>query len=65
LGWFWYNQSKARSAFFTGSWAGLLRSAPFLLSCWDLKGIDPCPLCDEAKELLQPFKHRVRLTPPS
>uniref|UniRef100_A0AAQ5YJ03 Uncharacterized protein n=1 Tax=Amphiprion ocellaris TaxID=80972 RepID=A0AAQ5YJ03_AMPOC len=22
---------------------------------------DPCPLCDEAKEVLQPFKHRVRL----
>ncbi|PWA29781.1 hypothetical protein CCH79_00007767 [Gambusia affinis] len=22
---------------------------------------DPCPLCDEAKELLQPFKHRFIL----
>uniref|UniRef100_A0A8C6NMS0 Glutaredoxin-like protein n=1 Tax=Nothobranchius furzeri TaxID=105023 RepID=A0A8C6NMS0_NOTFU len=22
---------------------------------------DPCPLCDEAKELLQPFKHRFVL----
>ncbi|KAK7880031.1 hypothetical protein WMY93_033301 [Mugilogobius chulae] len=22
---------------------------------------DPCPLCDEAKEQLQPFKHRLRL----
>uniref|UniRef100_A0A672I752 Glutaredoxin-like protein n=1 Tax=Salarias fasciatus TaxID=181472 RepID=A0A672I752_SALFA len=23
---------------------------------------DPCPLCDEAKELLEPFKHRVSPT---
>lgn len=21
---------------------------------------DPCPLCDEAKEMLEPYKHRVR-----
>uniref|UniRef100_A0A3B4Z7L8 Glutaredoxin-like protein n=1 Tax=Stegastes partitus TaxID=144197 RepID=A0A3B4Z7L8_9TELE len=31
-----------------------------LLLCSDLKTytFHPCPLCDEAKEVLQPFKHR-------
>uniref|UniRef100_A0A8C4HNG8 Glutaredoxin-like protein n=1 Tax=Dicentrarchus labrax TaxID=13489 RepID=A0A8C4HNG8_DICLA len=32
------------------------------LPCLTLFTKDPCPLCDEAKEALEPLKHRVRQT---
>ncbi|XP_048213136.1 glutaredoxin-like protein C5orf63 homolog isoform X2 [Perognathus longimembris pacificus] len=55
---FWFQGNSMQLAKFTGPFLRNLSASNTTLPVLTLFKKDPCPLCEEAKEVLEPYKNR-------